>query len=42
MRVTQLKANVDRQKDALKREREKQKRQKGAEQRQVNLGKIWD
>ena len=32
MRVTQLKANVDRQKDALKRERENQKRQREAEQ----------
>jgi len=38
MRVTQLKANVDRQKDALKRERENQKRQKEAEQRWRNLG----
>jgi hypothetical protein len=32
MRVTQLKANVDRQKDALQRERENQKRQRQAEQ----------
>ena len=32
MRVTQLKANVDRQKEALKRERERQKRQREAEQ----------
>ena len=32
MRVTQLKANVDRQKDALQRERENQKRQREAEQ----------
>ena len=32
MRVTQLKANVDRQKDALQRERENQKRQRDAEQ----------
>jgi len=40
MRVTQLKANVDRQKDALKRERENQKRQKEAEHRWRNLGGI--
>jgi hypothetical protein len=40
MRVTQLKANVDRQKDALKRERENQKRQKDAEHRWQNLGGI--
>ncbi len=32
MRVTPLKANVDRQKDALQRERENQKRQRDAEQ----------
>ena len=32
MRITQLKANVDRQKDALQRERENQKRQRQAEQ----------
>jgi hypothetical protein len=32
MRVTQLKANVDRQKEALKRERERQQRQRDAEQ----------
>ena len=32
MRVTQLKANVDRQKEALQRERENQKRQREAEQ----------
>ena len=32
MRITQLKANVDRQKDALQRERETQKRQREAEQ----------
>ena len=32
MRVTQLKANVDRQKDALQRERDNQKRQREAEQ----------
>ena len=32
MRITQLKANVDRQKDALQRERENQKRQREAEQ----------
>jgi hypothetical protein len=40
MRVTQLKANVDRQKDALKRERENQKRQREAEHRWRNLGGI--
>ena len=40
MRVTQLKANVDRQKDALKRERENQKRQKDAEHRWRYLGGI--
>ena len=33
MRVTQLKANVDRHKDALKRERENQKRQREADHR---------
>ena len=32
MRITQVKANVDRQKDALQRERENQKRQRDAEQ----------
>ncbi len=32
MRITQLKANADRQKDALQREREHQKRQREAEQ----------
>lgn len=32
MRLTQLKANVDRQKEALKQERERQKRQRDAEQ----------
>ena len=32
MRITQLKANVDRQKEALKQERERQKRQREAEQ----------
>jgi hypothetical protein len=32
MRITQLKANVNRQKDALQRERENQKRQRDAEQ----------
>jgi type IV secretory pathway VirB10-like protein len=32
MRLTQLKANVDRQKEALKQERERQKRQREAEQ----------
>ena len=40
MRVTQLKANVDRQKYALKRERENQKRQREAEHRWRNLGGI--
>jgi hypothetical protein len=40
MRITQLKANVDRQKDALKRERENQKRQKEAEHMRRNLGGI--
>jgi len=40
MRVTQLKANVDRQKDALNRERENQKRQREAEHRWRNLGGI--
>ncbi len=40
MRVTQLKADVDRQKDALKRERENQKRQKEAEHRWRDLGGI--
>jgi hypothetical protein len=38
MRVTQLKANVDRQKDALKRERENQKRQREAEQARRGQG----
>ncbi len=38
MRVTQLKANVGRQKDALMRERENQKRQRDAEHRWRNLG----
>jgi hypothetical protein len=40
MKITQLKANVDRQKDALKRERENQKRQKEAEHMRRNLGGI--
>jgi hypothetical protein len=40
MRITQLKTNVDRQKDALKRERENQKRQREAEHRWRNLGGI--
>ncbi len=40
LRLTQLKANVDRQKDALKRERENQKRQREAEHRWRNLGGI--
>lgn len=40
MRVTQLKANVDRHKDALKRERENQKRQREADHRWRNLGGI--
>jgi hypothetical protein len=38
MRVTQLKANVDRQKEALKRERDKQKRQREAEQARRGQG----
>ncbi len=38
MRLTQLKANVDRQQDALKRERENQKRQRDAEHQRRNLG----
>jgi hypothetical protein len=40
MRITQLKTNVDRQKDALKRERENQKRQKEADHWWRNLGGI--
>jgi hypothetical protein len=40
MRIAQLKANVDRQKDALRRERENQKRQREAEHRWRNLGGI--
>ena len=38
MRITQLKANVDRQKDALQRERENQKRQRDAEQTRRGQG----
>ena len=38
MRITQLKANVDRQKDALQRERENQKRQREAEQARWGQG----
>ena len=38
MRVTQLKANVDRQKEALKRERDRQKRQREAEQARRGQG----
>ena len=38
MRITQLKANVDRQKDALQRERENQKRQREAEQARRGQG----
>jgi hypothetical protein len=38
MRVTQLKANVDRQKEALKQERERQKRQREAEQARRGQG----
>jgi hypothetical protein len=38
MRVTQLKANVDRQKDALQRERENQKHQREAEQARRGQG----
>ena len=40
MRISNLKANVDRQKDALKRERDNQRRQKEAEHRWRNLGGI--
>jgi hypothetical protein len=40
MRITQLKANVDRQKDALQRERENQKRRREAEQRRREMGGI--
>ena len=38
MRITQLKANVDLQKDALQRERERQKRQREAEQARRGQG----
>ena len=38
MRVTQLKANVDRQKEALKQERERQKRKRDAEQARRGQG----
>ena len=38
IRVTQLKANVDRQKEALKRERERQQRQRDAEQARRGQG----
>ena len=38
MRITQLKANVDRQKDALQRERERQQRQREAEQKRRGQG----
>ena len=38
MRITHLKANVDRQKDALQRERENQKRQREAEQTRRGQG----
>ena len=38
MGITQLKANVDRQKDALQRERENQKRQRKAEQARRGQG----
>jgi hypothetical protein len=38
MRINQLKANVDRQKDALQRERENQKRQREAEQTRRGQG----
>ena len=38
MRVTKLKANVDRQKDALQRERENQKRQREADQARRGQG----
>lgn len=40
MRITQLKANVDRQRDVLQRERENQKRRREAEYRWRNLGGI--
>ena len=40
MRVTQLKANVDRQKEALKRERERQQRQRDAEQARRGQGDV--
>ncbi len=40
MRVTQLKANVDRQKEALKRERERQQRQRDAEQARRGQGGV--
>jgi hypothetical protein len=40
MRVTQLKANVDRQKEALKRERERQQRQRDAEQARWGQGGV--
>ena len=40
MRVTQLKANVDRQKEALKRERERQQRQRDAERARRGQGDV--
>lgn len=40
MRITQLKANVDRQRDALQRERENQKRRREAAQRSRQMGGI--
>jgi hypothetical protein len=38
MRITQLKVNVDRQKDALQKERENQKRQREADQARRSQG----
>ncbi len=40
MKITQLQANVDLQKDALKRERENQKHPREVEHRWRNLGGI--
>jgi hypothetical protein len=38
MRITQIKANVDRQREVLLRKRENQKRQRAAERLRANLG----
>ena len=38
MRITQLKANVDRQREVLQRERDHQKRQRAAERMRANFG----